>query len=101
MQLLIDDGRLRLTVTARHSDAIDTRVVAGGELSDRKGVTVPEAVLELSPLTEKDRRDLAFGPELGGDWVAMSFVPRPQELHEARKPTGGPPLLTARTEQAR
>ena len=46
MQLLIDDGRLRLTVVERHADAIETRVVAGGELSDRKGVNVPEAVLE-------------------------------------------------------
>ncbi len=67
MSLLVDDGRLRLTVIAKHADAIETRVVAGGELSDRKGVNVPEAVLELSPLTEKDRRDLNFGLELGVD----------------------------------
>ena len=53
MDLLLDDGKLRLRVTAKHSDAIDTEVVAGGELSDRKGVNVPQAVLDLSPLTEK------------------------------------------------
>lgn len=70
MDLLLDDGKLRLRVTAKHSDAIDTEVLNGGELSDRKGVNVPQAVLDLSPLTEKDRRDLAFGLELGVDWVA-------------------------------
>ena len=53
MDLLLDDGKLRLRVTAKHSDAIDTEVLNGGELSDRKGVNVPQAVLDLSPLTEK------------------------------------------------
>lgn len=48
MDLLLDDGKLRLRVTAKHSDAIDTEVLAGGELSDRKGVNVPQAVLDLS-----------------------------------------------------
>ncbi len=99
MQLLIDDGRLRLTVTERHSDAIDTRVEAGGELSDRKGVNVPEALLELSPLTEKDRRDLAFGLQLGVDWVALSFVQRPQDIHEARKLIGERAFLMAKIEK--
>ena len=99
MSLLVDDGRLRLTVTAKHADAIDTRVVAGGELSDRKGVNVPEAVLELSPLTEKDRRDLAFGLELGVDWVALSFVQRPQDIHEARELIGDRAFLMAKIEK--
>ena len=99
MSLLVDDGRLRLTVTAKHSDAIDARVVAGGELSDRKGVNVPEAVLELSPMTEKDRRDLAFGLELGVDWVALSFVQRPQDIHEARELIGDRAFLMAKIEK--
>lgn len=99
MSLLVDDGRLRLTVIAKHANAIDTRVVAGGELSDRKGVNVPEAVLELSPLTEKDRRDLAFGLELGVDWVALSFVQRPQDIHEARELIGDRAFLMAKIEK--
>ena len=99
MSLLVDDGRLRLTVTAKHADAIDTRVVAGGELSDRKGVNVPEAVLDLSPLTEKDRRDLTFGLELGVDWVALSFVQRPQDIHEARELIGDRAFLMAKIEK--
>ncbi|WP_120994528.1 pyruvate kinase [Stutzerimonas urumqiensis] len=99
MSLLLDDGKLRLEVTANHADAIDTRVVVGGELSDRKGVNVPEAVLELSPLTEKDRRDLSFGLELGVDWVALSFVQRPQDIAEARELIGDRASLMAKIEK--
>ncbi|AYC32571.1 pyruvate kinase [Pseudomonas cavernae] len=99
MNLLLDDGRLRLQVTAKHADAIDTQVIAGGELSDRKGVNVPEAVLQLSPLTAKDRRDLAFGLELGVDWVALSFVQRPEDIIEARELIQGKAFLMAKIEK--
>ncbi|WP_296271402.1 pyruvate kinase [Pseudomonas sp. UBA6323] len=99
MSLLLDDGRLRLKVTGKQADAVITEVVAGGELSDRKGVNVPEAVLQLSPLTEKDRRDLAFGLELGVDWVALSFVQRPEDIVEARELIGGKAFLMAKIEK--
>lgn len=99
MNLLLDDGRLRLQVTAKHADAIDTQVIAGGELSDRKGVNVPEAVLQLSPLTPKDRRDLDFGLELGVDWVALSFVQRPEDIVEARGLIQGRAALMAKIEK--
>ncbi|WP_137817350.1 MULTISPECIES: pyruvate kinase [unclassified Pseudomonas] len=99
MNLLLDDGKLRLQVTAKHGDAIDTQVIAGGELSDRKGVNVPEAVLELSPLTAKDRRDLDFGLQLGVDWVALSFVQRPQDILEARELIGDRAFLMAKIEK--
>ena len=99
MSLLLDDGRLRLKVTGKQRDAVDTCVIAGGELSDRKGVNVPEAVLQLSPLTEKDRRDLAFGLELGVDWVALSFVQRPEDIIEARELIGGKAFLMAKIEK--
>ncbi|MFC5695720.1 pyruvate kinase [Pseudomonas sp. GCM10022186] len=99
MNLLLDDGRLRLQVTAKHADAVETSVIAGGELSDRKGVNVPEAVLQLSPLTAKDRRDLAFGLELGVDWVALSFVQRPEDIVEARELIQGRAFLMAKIEK--
>ena len=99
MSLLLDDGRLRLKVTGKQADAVDTCVVAGGELSDRKGVNVPEALLQLSPLTEKDRRDLAFGLERGVDWVALSFVQRPEDIVEARELIGGKAFLMAKIEK--
>src|SRR3954447_14077793 len=82
--LLIDDGRLRLTVTQCTDDFIEARVVLGGVLSNRKGVNLPGTKLALSPLTAKDRADLAFGLELGIDWVALSFVQRAADVLEAK-----------------
>ena len=99
MDLLLDDGKLRLRVTAGHADAIDTEVLNGGELSDRKGVNVPQAVLDLSPLTAKDRRDLSFGLEMGVDWVALSFVQRPEDIREARALIGDKAFLMAKIEK--
>lgn len=99
MSLLLDDGRIRLQVLHNHGDAIETRVLNGGELSDRKGVNVPEAVLKLSPLTAKDRRDLAFGLELGVDWVGLSFVQRPEDIEEARALIGDQAFIMAKIEK--
>src|SRR6185295_18832301 len=66
------------------SDLADTEVVVGGQLSERKGVNVPDVVLPLSSLTAKDRRDLEFALDLGVEWLALSFVQRPEDLDEAR-----------------
>ena len=82
--MLIDDGKLRLEVISVSDDAIEARVVAGGEVSDRKGVNIPDTLLELSPLTGKDKADLAFGLDLGVDYVALSFVQRPSDVMEAQ-----------------
>ena len=82
--LLIDDGRVRVRVTGVEADAIDAEVVTAGIVSNRKGVNLPGTLLDLSPLTEKDRADLAFGLELGVDWVALSFVQTPSDVLEAR-----------------
>ncbi|MFC6670954.1 pyruvate kinase [Marinobacterium aestuariivivens] len=99
MSLLIDDGRVRLVVLEANRDNILAEAENAGELSDRKGVNVPEAVLELSPLTEKDRRDLEFGLGLGVDWVALSFVQRPADIEEARKLIGDRAFLMAKIEK--
>ena len=82
--LLIDDGRVRARVTGLGNDQIDATVVTGGTIANRKGVNLPGTVLDLSPLTEKDRADLEFGLTLGVDWVALSFVQRPEDVIEAR-----------------
>ncbi|MDQ2101887.1 pyruvate kinase [Azospirillum isscasi] len=97
--LLIDDGRVRVAVTGLGDDFIDARVVIGGTISNRKGVNLPDTVLELSPLTAKDRIDLAFGLELGVDWVAMSFVQKPADLLEARGLIGDRAGLMAKIEK--
>ncbi|WP_420546916.1 pyruvate kinase [Curvivirga sp.] len=83
--LLLDDGRVRLRVQECGEDYAETIVAVGGPLSNRKGVNVPGVILPLSPLTEKDRKDLEFGLEMGVDWVALSFVQRPEDIIEAKK----------------
>ena len=85
MRLLIDDGKLRLQVQDCGADFAETIVETGGRLSDRKGVNLPDAVLPISPLTPKDKEDLAFGLDLGVDWIALSFVQRPEDLELARE----------------
>jgi pyruvate kinase len=82
--LLIDDGRVRARISGIGDDHIDATVVTGGTIANRKGVNLPGTVLNLSPLTPKDRADLEFGLRLGVDWVAMSFVQKPGDLIEAR-----------------
>lgn len=82
--LLIDDGRVRVKVVGVDTDGIAAEVLVGGVISNRKGVNLPGTLLDLSPLTKKDRADLAFGLELGMDWVALSFVQKPSDVIEAR-----------------
>ena len=85
MDLLVDDGKRRLRVKRSDSKSADTEVIIGGEISNNKGVNVPDAVLALSALTPKDRRDMEFALGLGMDYVALSFVQRPEDVAEARK----------------
>ena len=84
VELLLDDGKLRLRVETCGPGRAETRVVTGGVLSDRKGVSVVGAVLPVSALTEKDRGDLRYALDLGVDWIALSFVQRPEDLDELR-----------------
>ncbi len=77
--LLLDDGKLRLQVLAKDHQSIQTRIITGGSLSNRKGLNVPDTVLPIPVLTEKDKRDLAFALSMGVEWVALSFVQRPED----------------------
>ncbi len=86
--MLLDDGRLRLKVLSKSAEALETQVVEGGRLSDRKGINLPGVVLPISPLTEKDRTDLRFALGLGVEWIALSFVQRPEDVAEARRLIG-------------
>lgn len=98
-RLLLDDGKLVLRVTACTPDRIDTRVEVGGALSNSKGLNVPDVVLPMAALTEKDRRDLAFALDQGADWIALSFVQRPEDVAEARSLIGGRASLLAKIEK--
>ena len=97
--LLLDDGKIRLLVKEANPNWAEAEVIAGGPLSDRKGVNVPHAVLPLAALTEKDRRDLAFALELGCDWIALSFVQRADDIAEAKKLVQGRAGVMAKLEK--
>jgi pyruvate kinase len=97
--LLVDDGKVRLRVDRCGADFAEVTATVGGVLSNRKGVNVPNAVLPISALTAKDRSDLAFALELGIDWVAMSFVQRPEDVAEGRKLIAGRAALLAKLEK--
>ena len=98
-RLLIDDGKLRLRVAEAGPDFIRCQAEVGGVISDRKGVNVPDAVVPIPALTEKDRRDLAFAVEHGADWIALSFVQRAEDVAEARRLMGGYGALMAKIEK--
>jgi pyruvate kinase len=84
LELLLDDGKVRLKVITCNDNSAQTEVINGGDLSNRKGVNLPGAMLDLSPLTKKDRIDLDFALKLGVDWVALSFVQTAADIIEAR-----------------
>lgn len=98
-ELLLDDGKLRLRIVAGGAGWAEAEVLVGGRLSDRKGLNLPNVVVPLSALTPKDRADLAFALDHGVDWVALSFVQRPDDLREARGLIAGRAALLAKIEK--
>ncbi len=97
--LLIDDGKVRLRITAHDETTIDTEVEVPGTISDRKGVNLPNLVIPLSPMTAKDHRDLTFGLSLGVDWVALSFVQHAHDIAELKKLVAGRAAVMAKLEK--
>jgi pyruvate kinase len=97
--ILINDGKIRLRVEECASDHANTTVVAGGVISNRKGVNVPDVVLPLAALSEKDRADLAFAADLGVDWLALSFVQRAADVEEARGLVKGRAAILSKIEK--
>ena len=97
--LLLDDGKVRLMVEKCGANFADTVVMAGGTVSNNKGVNVPGVVLPLSPFTDKDRSDLAFGLKLGVDWVAPSFIQRREDLVELRELVGPRAFICSKLEK--
>ena len=98
-RLLLDDGMLVLRVKTVRADHIETLVEVGGALSNSKGLNVPDVIVPMAALTEKDRRDLTFACEHGADWIALSFVQRPEDVAEARRLIGGKASLLAKIEK--
>jgi len=99
MRLLVDDGKIVLRVATVAPDRIKTKVEVGGTISNNKGLNVPDVVLPLAALTAKDRADLGFALEHQVDWIALSFVQRPEDVAEARRLIAGRAALLAKIEK--
>jgi pyruvate kinase len=98
--LLLDDGKLKLRVVRQvEGDHLETEVVVGGPLSDRKGVNVPDVPLPIPALTEKDRADLDFVLPLGIEYIGLSFVQRPEDVAEAQAIAGGRAWIMVKMEK--
>jgi pyruvate kinase len=97
--LLLDDGKIRLRALEADKTRILARVEVGGKLSDRKGVSLPDTTIPFSALTAKDRSDLEAALDAGIDWVALSFIQRPEDIAEAKKITRGRAVVMAKIEK--
>ncbi len=98
-ELLIDDGKVRLEVEECGEDFADTRVITGGDISDHKGVNVPNVELAVAALTEKDRVDLEFALDNGADWVGLSFIQRPEDVAAVRDIVDGKIAIITKLEK--
>ena len=97
--LLVNDGKIMLQVRDCGKDFANCEVTTGGVISNRKGVNVPDVVLPLAALSKKDREDLEFACDLGVDWIALSFVQRPEDVLEARKLVDGRAAVLSKIEK--
>ena len=97
--LLINDGKIKLIVEKCGPEFADCLVLNGGEISDRKGVNVPDVILPLAALSEKDRADLDFICDLGIDWLALSFVQRAEDIVDARNLIAGRASVISKIEK--
>ncbi|QDL92336.1 pyruvate kinase [Paroceanicella profunda] len=97
--LLVNDGKMRFKVLECDGTSAETEVMVGGEISDRKGVNVPDVILPLAALSKKDLSDLEFACKLGIDWLALSFVQRAEDVEEARALVGDRALIISKIEK--
>ena len=97
--LLVNDGKIRLRVKDCGATYANCTVMVGGTISNRKGVNVPDVVLPLAALSEKDKRDLEFACNIGVDWLALSFVQRPADVEEARALAKGRAAILSKIEK--
>ena len=97
--LILDDGKIRLVVETASPEQAVTKVTVGGKLSSRKGVSLPDTTIPVSAMTDKDRSDAEAAAEAGVDWIALSFVQRPEDMADLRKIVRGRALALAKIEK--
>lgn len=98
-QILVDDGKVRITIIEKGDDYLVGKVMAGKKLSNNKGFNIPNVMLPISALTDKDRKDLTSALDMGVDWIAQSFVQKPADVAEAKKLIAGRAALMVKIEK--
>ncbi len=98
-EILLDDGKVRVRITAKDGNGLDSEIMAGSKLSNNKGFNIPDVVLPIAALTDKDRIDLEAAIGMGVDWIAQSFVQKPEDVIEAQKLIKGRAALMAKIEK--
>ena len=97
--LLINDGRIRLQVIEQSTDKLVTEVLNDAEISNNKGVNIPDVILPIDALTKKDKSDLIKALDMGVDWVALSFVQQAEDIIKLKKMIGNKALVMAKIEK--
>ena len=97
--ILLDDGKVRMEIVEQGADYLVGKIISGRTLSNNKGFNVPGVVLPISALTDKDRRDLSAALDMGVDWIAQSFVQKPEDVAEAKKLIAGRAALMIKIEK--
>lgn len=98
-EILLDDGKVRATIIAKDKNGLDAEIVSGSSLSNNKGFNLPNVVLPIAALTDKDKVDLEAAINMGVDWIAQSFVQKPEDVIEAKKLIKGRAALLAKIEK--
>jgi pyruvate kinase len=97
--ILIDDGKIKLQVIKKGDGFVKTKVVVGGVIKDRKGFNLPNTIVDLPILTDKDKKDLDFAMEVGFDLVAVSFAQTPDDMKKAREVIAGRAPIVCKVEK--
>ncbi len=97
--LLVNDGRIRLQIIEQHNDSLVTEILNDSEISNNKGVNIPDVILPIDSLTNKDKSDLIKALDMGVDWVALSFVQQADDINKIKKMIGNKALVMAKIEK--
>jgi len=98
-EILLDDGKVRAVITEKGSDYLQAKIISGSSLSNNKGFNIPGVILPIQALTDKDRVDLEAALDMDVDWIAQSFVQRPEDVVETKRIINGRAALMAKIEK--
>ncbi len=97
--LLIDDGKIKLQIKEQKKDYLLTEVLNDGIISNNKGVNIPDIILPIESLTNKDKSDMKKALEMGVDWIALSFVQKAEDVLKLKELVNNKALVMAKIEK--